>query len=72
MEIAWGDLGLVLAVGLLVGVGAVAHFAVGVRTLASPAQARHLTASRATAGLCFAVCAAAVGYGIYTLVPHFH
>jgi len=41
------DLGLVLAVGLLVGVGAVALFAVGVRTLASPAQTRHLTVSRA-------------------------
>jgi hypothetical protein len=37
MTIAWGDLGLVLIVGLAAGAGLVAIFALGVAALAGPA-----------------------------------
>jgi hypothetical protein len=64
MDIKWDDLGLVLGVGLLAGAGVVALFALGVTWVA--------TGARAAGMLCFAVCAAAVGYGVYILVPAFH
>jgi hypothetical protein len=59
----------VLAVSLLVGAGLPALFALGVRALA-PAEGRaSRSALRVTgATLCFAVCAAAVLYGVYRIV----
>lgn len=64
MDIKWDDLGLVLGVGLLAGAGVVALFALGIAWVA--------TGARIAGGLCFAVCAAAVGYGVYILVPALH
>jgi hypothetical protein len=61
MHIPWDELGQVLMVGLLAGTGVVAVFAFGVTSLA--------TGVRSAAYLCFAVCALAVGYGLYTLLP---
>jgi hypothetical protein len=77
--IPWADLGSVLGVGLLLGAGVVALYALGVRALtpASTADADGSdgeTAATATAGakafavVCFAICAAAVAYGLYTLL----
>ncbi|MFB9237742.1 hypothetical protein ACFFWC_19640 [Plantactinospora siamensis] len=85
MHIAWGDLGLVAVVGLVLGAGLVALFAVGVRAIApaAPAGAAGMdadgdgrteetvapsAAARGLAGLCFLICAVAIGYGIYTLL----
>ncbi|MFF5175727.1 hypothetical protein ACFY3U_24300 [Micromonospora sp. NPDC000089] len=70
VDIAWADLGLVLVVGLLLGAGVVALYAVGIRALSTaegPTGAAPV-AGRAVAVLCFAICALAVGYGIYTLL----
>jgi hypothetical protein len=76
VHIAWHPLGQVLGVGLLVGAGLVIVFAVGVLGLSRAQVARE--GGRADplgtglAGLCFLVCAAAVLYGIYLIVPQFH
>jgi hypothetical protein len=73
MTIPWGDLGTVLMVGLFLGGGVAVLFAIGVRVL-SPAGHDGENATRPTpmriaiTSLCFAVCAAAVAYGIYTLL----
>jgi hypothetical protein len=62
MHIAWSELGQVLAVGLLAGVGAVALYAAGVRLLAGDVR------RPVPAYTCFALCGAAVLFGLYTLV----
>jgi hypothetical protein len=69
----------IVIIGLLAGAGLPALFAVGLRALASGADAavvgtdqdRVIGGSRpgmAIAGLCFAVVLAAIGYGIYLIV----
>jgi hypothetical protein len=76
MHIAWHSLGQVLGVGLLVGAGAVTVFALGILGLNRVAVARDGGRTDpvgiGVAGLCFLACAAAVGYGIYLIVPQFH
>jgi hypothetical protein len=67
VHIAWNDLGLVLAVGLVLGAGVAALYAVGVRALA-PADGTSTTGGRALAYSCFVACAAAVLYGLYVLL----
>lgn len=67
MHIVWSDLGLVLVVGLVLGAGVAALFAVGVRALA-PADGTSTTGGRVVAYGCFALCAAAVLYGLYVLL----
>jgi hypothetical protein len=72
MNIPWADLGTVIMAGLFLGAGVVVVYAIGIRVL-SPAgpdgEGTRPTPLRiAITTLCFAVCAAAVAYGIYTLV----
>jgi hypothetical protein len=77
MHIAWGSLGQVLVVGLLAGAGLVVVFTIGILGL-SRAETVRADNGRTDpvgygiAGLAFLVCAAAVLYGIYLLVPQFH
>lgn len=71
MTIDWGALGTVFLIAL-VAAGVIAGvFAVGVRGLAARTTARETGASGAGgltgAVICFAVCAAVVGYGIYLI-----
>ncbi|WP_125773271.1 hypothetical protein [Antribacter gilvus] len=77
--IEWEALGLVVGVGLLVGGGLPALFALGLRFLtARPALADDGTpeapgAARRVAGyLCLAVCVAAVFMGLFFLVSGGH
>lgn len=76
MEIKWAALGQVFVVSLAVSVVVVVVFSLGVLSM----SARQLAQERQAAGggalaaavLCFAACAAVVGYGIYLIVPQFH
>lgn len=73
MSVPWLDLASVLGVGLLLGAGAAALFATGIRAL-SPAEVAGRAyvppgSGRRLAGVgCLALCALVVGYGVYTLV----
>lgn len=79
IEIHWAGLIKVAEVSLAFGVGIVAVFSLGVLGLAKAESARNApsgsaarTAGLAVAGAAFAVCAAALGYGLYLLVPQLH
>ncbi|WUH89083.1 hypothetical protein OG900_02340 [Streptomyces sp. NBC_00433] len=76
MDVKWGSLGQVAVVGFGATVGVVLIFALGVRALAGRDTARTAgrdgTAEATAAGACFAVCAAAVLYGLYLIIPQFH
>ncbi|MDH6216063.1 hypothetical protein [Streptomyces pseudovenezuelae] len=72
MQIDWATLGSVFGVSLVVTVGLVALFTLGVAGLSRQEKA---TAQGGSAGLavtgaylCFAACAAAVAYGISLIV----
>ncbi|MEU5085651.1 hypothetical protein [Streptomyces sp. NPDC021356] len=68
MKIDWAALGSVFGVSLVVTVGLVALFTLGIAGLSrrEAASTRGDSAAAATAGAyaCFALCAAAVAYGI--------
>jgi hypothetical protein len=67
--VPWADLGSVLGVGLLLGAGIVALYAVGVRASTPAAgNGRPGAGPTAVAVACFALCGIAVAYGLYTLV----
>jgi hypothetical protein len=76
----WVSLGKVAGVGLIFGVGIVALFAIGVLGLSmargkatdGEAPVDGPGAGSVLAGMCFVVCAAAVGYGLYLIIPQFH
>ncbi|QRP44911.1 hypothetical protein [Amycolatopsis sp. FDAARGOS 1241] len=72
MDIDWGSLGLVFVVALGAAVVLTVLFAYGVRGLAGREVARERGGSgvvQLTGSIvCFAVCAAVVGYGIYLIV----
>lgn len=76
MDVKWGALGEVASVSFGATVGVVVLFALGVRALAERDQARadggDGTAQLAGAGACFFVCAGAVLYGLYLIIPQFH
>jgi hypothetical protein len=79
IEIQWSGLAKVAEVSLLFGVGIVAVFTLGVLGLSRAEAARSArsgsfarTTGFATAGIAFAACAAALGYGLYLLIPQFH
>jgi hypothetical protein len=76
VNIAWGQLGLVLVIGLIAGAGVVVLFAVGVALMSratEPGQPRRRrTWGAGIASLCFAICLAVVVYGIYLLIPALH
>jgi hypothetical protein len=76
----WASLGKVAGVSLVFGVGIVVLFSVAVLGL-SMARGRASDddiavngrgAGSAIAALCFVMCAAAVGYGLYLIIPQFH
>jgi hypothetical protein len=78
ISIDWAELGQVAEVSAAFGVGVVAVFALGVLASSRLAVAREAqrTTRRVTgfaiAGSAFALCAAAVLYGLYLLIPQFH
>jgi hypothetical protein len=80
--IDWNAIWEIVVVGLLAGAGLPALFAIGMRVLGRPGRGRAVgsenelvggnPAAVAIAGLCFAICVAAVGYGIYIIVVSGH
>jgi hypothetical protein len=79
ISIHWAGLAEVAEVSLLFGVGIVVVFALGVIGLSKFEQARAGEGSASTraggfalAGTAFLVCAAAVAYGLYLIIPQFH
>jgi hypothetical protein len=79
IQIHWSGLARVAEVSLVFSVGIVVVFALGVLGLSRASSARSASAGSgaratglATAGAAFALCAAAVGYGLYLLIPQFH
>ncbi|SDO84481.1 hypothetical protein [Actinacidiphila guanduensis] len=76
MDVKWGSLGQVALVSFGATVGVVVVFALGVRALAARQEARAHGATGSAqgqvAGVCFTVCACAVLYGLYLIIPQFH
>jgi hypothetical protein len=83
ISIHWAGLAKVAEVSLAFGVGIVAVFALGVLGLSRVESARAGTGAAGgsatarvtgylTATVAFLACAAAVGYGLYLLIPQFH
>jgi hypothetical protein len=78
ISIQWSELLRVAGVSVAFGVGVVVVFAIGALALTRVEAARNgggalaRTTGFAMAGLAFLTCAAAVGFGIYLLVPQFH
>ncbi|GHB29438.1 hypothetical protein GCM10010377_19470 [Streptomyces viridiviolaceus] len=72
MKIDWAALGSVFGVSLVVTVGLVALFTLGVAGLSrqerAAAQGGSATLAVTGAYACFAACTAAVAYGIYLIV----
>jgi len=76
VSIHWLDLFKVAVVALAFAVALVTVFSVGLLGASRIEGARDGTGNAAagylTAGVCFAICAAGVGYGLYLLIPQFH
>jgi hypothetical protein len=78
VNIPWGDLGLVLAVGLAAGVGVVTLFAFGVTALAGRRDATDAAGSdrarpgRSLGWAIIALCGGLVLFGIYLAIPSLH
>ncbi|MDJ0345511.1 hypothetical protein QMK19_19900 [Streptomyces sp. H10-C2] len=72
MQIDWQALGTVLGVTLAVTIGLVGVFTLGIVSLAKresgAAQGGSAVLARTGAYACFALCAAAVAYGIFLIV----
>ncbi|WP_175411040.1 hypothetical protein [Streptomyces sp. TRM64462] len=72
MKIDWAALGSVFGVGLVTTVALVALFTLGMVGLSKQEQASQQGGSavlaRTGAYACFALCAAAIAYGIYLIV----
>jgi hypothetical protein len=72
MKIDWEALGSVFGVSLVVTVGLVALFTLGVKGLSAreraTVQGNSATVAATAAYLCFAGCAAAVAWGIHLIV----
>ncbi|MFD3587197.1 hypothetical protein [Streptomyces sp. NPDC058683] len=72
MNIDWAAIGSVFGVSLVVTVGMVALFTLGIKGLSAreraTAQGNSATLAVTAAYLCFAACAAAVAYGIHLIV----
>lgn len=79
MSIHWAGLARVAEISLVFGVGIIVVFALGVVGMSRLEQARSgegNSSSRvsgyALAGTAFALCAAAVLYGLYLIIPQLH
>ncbi|MER7839839.1 hypothetical protein ABTY98_29130 [Streptomyces sp. NPDC096040] len=72
MNIDWAAIGSVFGVSLVVTVGMVALFTLGIKGLSAreraTAQGNSAALAVTTAYLCFAACAAVVAYGIHLIV----
>ncbi|MEU9241826.1 hypothetical protein [Streptomyces shenzhenensis] len=72
MNIDWAAIGSVFGVSLVVTVGLVALFTLGIKGLSAreraTAQGNSAALAATAAYLCFAGCAAAVAYGIHLIV----
>ncbi|WP_329389264.1 hypothetical protein [Streptomyces sp. NBC_01716] len=69
MNIDWAALGSVFGVSLVVTVALVGLFTLGIVGLSkSAAPTGSVTVARTGAYVCFALCLAAVSYGIYMIV----
>ncbi|RLV08171.1 hypothetical protein CTZ27_04910 [Streptomyces griseocarneus] len=70
MHIDWAALGQVFGVSLVVTVGLVGIFTLGIVGTSSPSAggAKASVLARTGAYACYALCAAAVGYGIFLIV----
>ncbi|MEC3998798.1 hypothetical protein VSR01_37080 [Actinacidiphila sp. DG2A-62] len=76
MDVKWGNLAEVAGVSVGATVGVVVVFALGVWALADRQEAREQGSEGSVqlvgAGACFLVCACAVLYGLYLIIPQFH
>ena len=73
ISIDWGAFGLVFAAAIIASVVIVTFFSVALRLFATGEDGTHRpTAATVGAMACVAVCAAAVLYGIYLVIPLFH
>ena len=72
MQIKWADLGQVAEVSFAFGVGIAVVFTVGVLALSRVPDGRSRAVAVSGAATAFALCAAAVAYGLYLLIPQFH
>jgi hypothetical protein len=76
LDIHWAALFKVAGISLAFGIGVVAVFAVGVLAMSQVETAREGGRDPRTgytlAGVAFLICAAAVGYGLYLIIPQFH
>jgi hypothetical protein len=76
MDVKWGSLAEVAVVSLGTTVGVVVVFALGVRALSARDEQRASgsggTAQAVAASACFVLCACAVLYGLYLIIPQFH
>lgn len=64
----WDALWRVLALGIGFGVGVVVLFSVAIAGLDDADSAGRRNRGRAVAGICLAVCAAAIVYGIWVML----
>jgi len=81
MSIDWSALFKVAGVSFLFGVGIVCVFSVGLMALGQDAPSggsdvaavrESSSGQRLAAGVCFLICAAAVVYGLWLIIPQFH
>jgi len=72
VQIKWADLGQVAEVSFAFGVGIAVVFTVGVLALSRVPDGRSRAVAVSGAATAFALCAAAVAYGLYLLIPQFH
>ncbi|WP_329310705.1 hypothetical protein [Streptomyces sp. NBC_01262] len=78
MSLDWSALGQVTVVSIGATVAVVVIFTLGVLALSRREDSTATgagtggTAALAGAGLCFLVCAGAVLYGLYLIIPQFH
>ncbi|SEG82244.1 hypothetical protein SAMN05216223_113117 [Actinacidiphila yanglinensis] len=76
MHVKWSSLGEVAVVSFGATVGVVIVFAIGVWALSARDQHRASggagTVEAVGAGACFLLCACAVLYGLYLIIPQFH
>ncbi|WP_405720010.1 hypothetical protein OG607_06745 [Streptomyces sp. NBC_01537] len=75
MSLDWSALGQVTVVSIGATVAVVVIFTLGVLALSRREDSTDTgggTAALAGAGACFLVCAAAVLYGLYLIIPQFH
>jgi hypothetical protein len=79
IEIHWGELAHVAEISLAFGVGVVVVFTLAVLGMSrveaagsDPSARSARLSGLALAGAALLVCAAAVGYGLYLMIPQFH